>query len=151
MAATDFSWIYLIIFMAIPLARIIPRLLARRRKENNPFQTLEEKQSNPFQKIKESNPFQTTQEKQIQPSFDEFPNKPQREISEPKTNKMRVLGEINKRSMTFENIQRNTKLDNKQHRQKVLQLQTLPKPKERLKQLRSSMKHLHQIQTIWDG
>ena len=105
MAVGDFSWIYLIIFLAIPLARIIPRILAKMRKENAPVQTIQEK---------ENNPFQTIQEKQFQPSFDEFPNKPQREFSEPKTNKMRVLGEINKRSMTFENIQRNTRIDNKE-------------------------------------
>ena len=94
MAAGDFGWIYLVIFLAVPLARIIPRLLAKRRKENKPFQTV--------------------QEKQFQPSFDELPNKPQREVSEPKTNKMRVLGEINRRSLSFENIQRNTGIDNKE-------------------------------------
>jgi len=57
MAVGDFSWIYLLIFMAIPLARIIPRILAKRRKENNPFQTLEEKQSNPFQTINKNSFF----------------------------------------------------------------------------------------------
>ena len=107
----DFSWMYLIIFMAIPLARIIPRLLTKLRKGdiNNPFQTIQEKEDN-----NNNNPFQTIQEKQFQPSFDEFPNRPQREFSEPKTKKMRVLGEINKRSITFEIIQRNTGIDNKE-------------------------------------
>jgi len=30
MADPNFSWIYIVIFLAIPLARIIPRLLAKR-------------------------------------------------------------------------------------------------------------------------
>ena len=30
MADPNFSWIYIIIFLAIPLARIIPRLLAKK-------------------------------------------------------------------------------------------------------------------------
>jgi len=113
MAVGDFSWIYLIIFLAIPLARILPRVIAKIRKGDTPFQRVQK--SNPFQTTEENNPFQTTeknnqfqtvQEKQAQPSFDEFPNRPQEEFSEPKTNKMRVLGEINKRLITFENIQR---------------------------------------------
>ncbi len=92
-----FGWIYLIIFMAIPLARILPRLLKKIRKADN-------------------SPFQTIQEGQFQPRYEEVPNEPepQREIPRPKTNKMLVLGEINRRTMTFENIQRNTGIDNKE-------------------------------------
>ncbi|HIE47175.1 MAG TPA: hypothetical protein EYP96_05480, partial [Nitrosopumilus sp.] len=89
MAVGDFSWIYLIIFLAVPLARILPRVIAKIKKGETPFQRVQK--SNPFQTTEESNPFQTVQEKQSQPSFDEFPNRPQEEFSEPKTNKMRVL------------------------------------------------------------
>lgn len=89
----DFSWIYLLIFLMIPLARIIPRLLARRKMKNNTTQTI--------------------QEKQFQPSFDEYSEKPQREFSKPQTKNMLVLGELNKGSKTFENIQKNTGLNNK--------------------------------------
>jgi len=112
MAAGDFSWIYLIIFLAVPLARILPRVIAKMRKGDTPFQRVQE--SDPSQAGGENNPSQTVQEKQFQPSFVEFPNKPREEFSEPKTNKMRVLGEINRRSITFENIQRNTRIDNKE-------------------------------------
>jgi len=89
----DFSWIYLLIFLMIPLARIIPRLLARRKMKNNTTQTI--------------------QEKQFQPSFDEYSEKPQREFSKPQTKNMLVLGELNKGSKTFKNIQKNTGLNNK--------------------------------------
>ena len=89
----DFSWICLLIFLMIPLARIIPRLLARKRMKNNTSQTI--------------------QEKQFQPTYDEYPKKPQREFSKPQTKNMLVLGELNKGSKTFENIQKNTGLNNK--------------------------------------
>ena len=112
MAMGDFSWVYLIIFLAIPLARILPRVIAKIRKGDSPFQRVQE--SNPSQATEENNPFQTVQEKQFRSSFDEFPNRPSEEFSEPKTNKMRVLGEINRRSFTFENIQKNTRIDNKE-------------------------------------
>jgi len=112
MAVGDFSWIYLVIFLAVPLARILPRVIAKIRKGDTPFQRVQE--SNPSQATEENNPFQTVQEKQFQPSFEEFPNRPHEEFSEPKTNKMRVLGEINRRSFTFENIQKNTRIDNKE-------------------------------------
>ncbi len=112
MAMGDFSWVYLIIFLAVPLARILPRVIAKIRKGDSPFQRVQE--SNPSQAAEENNPFQTVQEKQFRPSFDEFPNRPREEFSEPKTNKMRVLGEINRRSFTFENIQKNTRIDNKE-------------------------------------
>jgi len=89
----DFSWIYLLIFLMIPLARIIPRLLAKRKMKNNTTQTI--------------------QERQFQPSFDEYSEKPQREFSKPQTKNMLVLGELNKGSKTFKNIQKNTGLNNK--------------------------------------
>jgi len=38
MADPNFSWIYLIIFLAIPLSRIIPRLISRRKLQKNSFQ-----------------------------------------------------------------------------------------------------------------
>ena len=65
MADPNFSWIYLIIFLAIPLARIIPRLLARRKMKNDSSQTM--------------------QDREFQPSFDEYSEKPQQEFSKPQT------------------------------------------------------------------
>ena len=88
----DFSWIYLLIFLMIPLARIIPRLLTRKRMKNNASQTV--------------------QEKQLKPTFDEYSEKPQKEFTTPQTKNMLVLGALNRGSKTFENIQKNTGLDN---------------------------------------
>jgi hypothetical protein len=99
--ASDYSWIYLAIFLIIPLSRIIPRLLAKKRMKNNTSEII--------------------QEKQIQPSFDKYSrepqrefSKPQREFSKPQTKNMLVLGELNRGSKTFESIQKNTDLDNKE-------------------------------------
>ena len=82
----DFSWIYLIIFLIIPLARIIPRILSRRKMKNSTSQTISEKK--------------------FQPSFDNFSRKPPREFSKPRTKNMLVLEALNKGSKTFENIQK---------------------------------------------
>ncbi|MFB5597506.1 MAG: hypothetical protein ACE5RJ_00595 [Nitrosopumilaceae archaeon] len=93
----EFSWIYLAIFLIIPLSRIIPRLLAKRRMKNSQIQ-----------------------EKQVQPSFEyssqppkDF-SKPQREFSKPQSKDMIVLGELNFGVRTFEGIQKNTGLDAKE-------------------------------------
>ena len=83
----NFSWIYLIIFLAIPLARIIPRIIARRR--NNPDQRFQ-------------NNFETRQE-QISEFKEENPR--------PKTKNMLVLGELNRGTKSFEVVQKNTGLD----------------------------------------
>lgn len=95
MADPNFSWIYLIIFLAIPLARIIPRLLARKRMGNNPDQAIQER-------------------RQFRTDFDEYARKPtehvssQKEPSKPQTKDRLVLGELNRGAKTFENIQKNT-------------------------------------------
>ena len=88
----NFSWIYLAIFLIIPLARIIPRLMARRRthsvhsgiSENQPQQTYE----------------RYTEESKVEPK--------------PQTNEMLVLGALNRGSKTFESIQKDTGLKNQE-------------------------------------
>jgi len=94
MADPNFSWIYLIIFLAIPLARIIPRLLAKRGIGSKIPNILQEK------------PFQT--------NVPEMTPKHQIEYSNPQTKNMLVLGALNRGSKTFESIQKNTGLDNKE-------------------------------------
>ena len=84
----NFSWIYLIFFLAIPLARIIPRIIARKRM-NNPDQRVQNK-------------FESGQG-----HTSEF----RREDPHPKTKNMLVLGELNRGSKTFESVQKNTRLD----------------------------------------
>ena len=98
MADPNFSWVYLIIFLAIPLARIIPRILAKKG-------------------IGVSTP-QTIQEKQFETDYDEYsqkpqtePIKPQMEFTKPQTKNNLVLGTLNRGSKTFEDIQKKTGLD----------------------------------------
>ena len=99
MADPNYSWIYLIIFLAIPLARIIPRILSKYGIGKNSTSTI--------------------QEKQFQSGFDEYSQKPPMESSEPQMNASKpqtknnlVLGVLNRGSKTFENIQKNTGLNN---------------------------------------
>ena len=95
MADPNFSWIYLIIFLAIPLSRIIPRLIAKRKIQTN-----------------------TSQQKGFEDGFVSFkrPQEPnssaenQKHLSKDKI----VLREMNQGVKTFENIQKNTGLDSKE-------------------------------------
>ena len=101
MADPNFSWIYIIIFLAIPLARIIPRLLAKRGIGKSFIQPQQEKPFEPsFVK-----PAQEPQSESFEPRTD--PSKPQ-------TKNNLVLGALNRGSKTFESIQKNTGLDNKE-------------------------------------
>lgn len=101
MAEPNFSWIYIIIFLAIPLARIIPRILAKRGIGKKFIQPQQQTQS-------ESNFAESPQEQQSK-SFE-----PQTDPSKPKTKNDLVLGVLNRGSKTFENIQKNTGLDPKE-------------------------------------
>ena len=92
----SFSWIYLIFFLAIPLARIIPRIIARRRM------------TNPDERFQ--NNFDYNQEKIPERRQEEIPERRQ-ENPKPKTKKMMVLGELNNGTRTFEKVQKNTSLD----------------------------------------
>lgn len=90
--ATDFSWIYLLIFLIIPLTRIIPRVIARRKMKNKP-------------------PTQTLQRK-FERNYSDDKNIPNAEVSRPQTKDMLVLGELNRGSKSFENLQKNTGFSN---------------------------------------
>ena len=94
MADPNFSWIYIIIFMAIPLARIIPRLLAKRGIGRN------------FS--------QPPSEQRFEPNFTEPTQQPQMETSKPPTKNNLVLGALNRGSKTFESIQKNTGLNSQE-------------------------------------
>lgn len=98
MAEPNFSWIYIIIFLAIPLARIIPRLLAKRGIGKN---FIKPPQQNKF----ESGFSESSREPQSEPF------KPQMDPSKPQTKNNLVLGALNRGSKSFENIQKNTGLD----------------------------------------
>lgn len=89
----NISWIYLAIFLLIPLARIIPRLMARRRAQGGGGQ--------PPQEILEKSPPQTTDIYRREPG----------KGSKPRTKSMLVLGALNRGSKTFESIQKDTGLE----------------------------------------
>lgn len=96
MADPNFSWIYLIIFLAIPLARIIPRLIAKRRGQDN-----------------------RTQQEGFESRFDEY-RRPQMEtrhemkVEENLSKDVIVLRQLNLGVKAFESIQRNTGMDRKE-------------------------------------
>ncbi len=92
MADPNFSWIYIIIFLAIPLARIIPRILAKRGIGKNFTQSQNESQSS-F----------------VENRFD-MQERPEMEPSKPVSKNQLVLGALNRGSKTFENLQKNTGL-----------------------------------------
>lgn len=91
--AIDFTWIYLLFFLIIPLSRIIPRLIRGRGMKNN------------------ISP-QTFLEGHFKESSSKTVQEPTRESSKPQTKDMLVLGELNIGTKKFENILKNTGLDN---------------------------------------
>lgn len=98
MADPNFSWIYIIIFLAIPLARIIPRILAKRGIGKN------------FS--------QNTPQNEFSPNYNEnrtiVSEKPEIQPSKPQSKNDLVLGALNRGSKTFENLQKNTGLDSQE-------------------------------------
>ncbi len=99
MAEPNFSWIYIIIFLSIPLAIIIPRILA---KKGIGKSFIQPQQPKPFE-----------------PSFVKPAPEHQSESFEPRTDPSKpqskndlVLGALNRGSKSFESIQKNTGLDN---------------------------------------
>ena len=93
MADPNFSWIYLIIFLAIPLSRIIPRILAKRRQANDGY---------------------TTFEKPRQENMDMVRLEQEPQSSRPQTKDMQVLGIMHQGANTFDKIQRAVKIENKE-------------------------------------
>lgn len=94
MADPNFSWIYLIIFLAIPLSRIIPRLITRRKLQKNSFRP------KTFEHGLDS--FKKTQ----------IGTKPEIETQKTLSNDKMVLRELHQGVKSFEKIQKNTGLSN---------------------------------------
>ena len=117
MADGEFFWIYLI-FFAIPLARIIPRLIRKwqnkdksstQKQFNQNLQKWEQKSSgrgNFFEKIKS---FETTESFE-KPKSSDTPES----FEKPIVKDMKVLGEINKGVKDFNQIQKNVNISNKE-------------------------------------
>ena len=96
----DFSWIYLLFFLMIPLARIIPRVLSKLRNKDNSFS-----------QRPEFDEFEPNSEEFIEET-EKLVQKPKQEFRKPSTKKMLVLGELNRGTKSFENVQKNTGLTN---------------------------------------
>ena len=58
----------------------------------------------------EDNSSKIVREQQFQPKFEDFSEKPKQDFTKPPTKNMLVLGELNRGTKTFDNVQRNTGL-----------------------------------------
>ena len=99
----DFSWIYLIIFLMIPLARILPRLLKKLKSGNSESQEIPQRQ---FES--NFNRYEDQSDNQFESNSTEYQEPPK--SSKPQTQNMLVLGELHRGVRQFENIQKNTGL-----------------------------------------
>ena len=99
----DFSWMYLIIFLMIPLARILPRVLKKLKSGNSESQEIPQRQ---FES--NFNRYEDQSDKQFESNSTEYqePSK----SSKPQTKNMLVLGELHRGVKQFEDIQKNTGL-----------------------------------------
>jgi len=99
----DFSWIYLIIFLMIPLARILPRVLKKLKSGNSESQDIPQRQ---FES--NFNRYEDQSDNQFESNSIEYQEPPK--SSKPQTKNMLVLGELHRGVKQFENIQKNTGL-----------------------------------------
>ena len=99
----DFSWIYLIIFLMIPLARILPRVLKKLKSGNSESQEIPQRQ---FES--NFNRYEDQSDKQFESNSTEYQEPPK--SSKPQTKNMLVLGELHRGVKQFEDIQKNTGL-----------------------------------------
>jgi predicted Rossmann fold nucleotide-binding protein DprA/Smf involved in DNA uptake len=99
----DFSWIYLIIFLMIPLARILPRVLKKLKSGNSESQEIPQRQ---FES--NFNRYEDQSDKQFESNLTEYQESPK--SSKPQTKNMLVLGELHRGVKQFEDIQKNTGL-----------------------------------------
>ena len=99
----DFSWIYLIIFLMIPLARILPRILKKLKSGNSESQEIPQRQ---FES--NFNRYEDQSDKQFESNSNEYQEPPK--SSKPQTKNMLVLGELHRGVKQFEDIQKNTGL-----------------------------------------
>ena len=100
MADPNFSWIYILIFLAIPLARIIPRLLAKKGIGKSFIQPQQQPFEPSFVKPAQEHPSESLE--------------PQIDSSKPQSKNDLVLGALNRGSKSFESIQKNTGLDSQE-------------------------------------
>ncbi|MDC0883789.1 hypothetical protein PL987_01715 [Nitrosopumilus sp.] len=103
----DFSWIYLIIFLMVPLARILPRVLRKYKIGGFQSQDMPQRQ---FES--DFNRYEEQSDKQFQSTPTQSQEIPK--SSKPQTKNMLVLGELHRGVRLFENVQKNTGLTNEE-------------------------------------
>jgi len=99
----DFSWVYLIIFLMIPLARILPRVLRKLKTGDFNSQDISQRQYG-----SDFGRFEKQSDEQFESKTSEYQEPPK--SSKPQTKNMLVLGELHRGVRLFENIQKNTGL-----------------------------------------
>ena len=99
----DFSWVYLIIFLMIPLARILPRILRKLKTGDFNSQDISQRQYG-----SDFGRFEKQSDEQFESNTSEYQEPPK--SSKPQTKNMLVLGELHRGVRLFENIQKNTGL-----------------------------------------
>ena len=99
----DFSWVYLIIFLMIPLARILPRVLRKLKTGDFNSQDISQRQYG-----SDFGRFEKQSDEQFESNTSEYQEPPK--SSKPQTKNMLVLGELHRGVRLFENIQKNTGL-----------------------------------------
>ena len=97
----DFSWVYLIIFLMIPLARILPRVLRKLKTGDFNSQDISQRQYG-----SDFGRFEKQSDEQFDSNTSEYQEPPK--SSKPQTKNMLVLGELHRGVRLFENIQKNT-------------------------------------------
>lgn len=88
----DIAWLYLAIFLIIPLARIIPRLIAKRKSK--------------IQRYTDQEPYRNQE-----PDTNQNYRNQNHRNQEPQTDRMRVLGALSRGLKTFEKIQKDTRIE----------------------------------------
>ena len=110
----DYSWIFLLIFLIIPLARILPRILKRTGFKENISAHLDSPRGNFFKEshssdnFKESDSYDNFKESD---SYDNFKESPREEFSTKKWSKEKiVLGLLMTNISKFEELQKRANL-----------------------------------------
>ncbi len=106
---SDFSWIYLVIFLMVPLARILPRVLKKFKLGGFISQEIPQRQSE-----SDFNRYEDQSDKRFESSSSPTQSQEPQKSSKPQTKNMLVLGELHRGVRLFENVQKNTGLTNEE-------------------------------------
>ena len=101
----DYSWIFLLIFLLIPLARILPRILKRTGFKENISARLDNPRGNFFKESFSSDNFKELPSREESPSREELPNREEFSTKNWSSEKI-VLGLLMTNISKFEELQK---------------------------------------------